>query len=85
MGRWVISVLTIAEFKRWSINHYVETAQAAERSTKDRSRSGGGVGAYCSEHETRFPVRLCAGELPRKKYFVCSSDDEMPNFSHYRS
>lgn len=55
-------MLTIAKLKRWSINYYIDTAQAAERASKNRSRPGGGLGEYYSEHETRTPVWLCAGD-----------------------
>ena len=34
-GRWVRSVLTIAKLKRWSINYYIDTAQAAEYAATD--------------------------------------------------
>jgi hypothetical protein len=37
-------MLTIAKLKRWSINYYIDTAQAAEHAAKDRARSGGGLG-----------------------------------------
>lgn len=55
-------VLTIAKLKRWSINYYIDTAEAAERATKDQARAGGGLGEYYSEHETRTPVWLLAGD-----------------------
>jgi hypothetical protein len=55
-------VLTIAKLKRWSINYYIDTAQAAERATRDQARAGGGLGEYYSEHETRTPTWLLAGD-----------------------
>ena len=55
-------MLTIAKPKRWSINYYIETAQAAEHATKTLVRAGGGLGEYYSERETRTPVWLCAGD-----------------------
>jgi hypothetical protein len=55
-------VLTISKLKRWSIRYYIDTAQTAERASADRQRAGGGLGEYYSEHETRTPVWLCAGD-----------------------
>ena len=46
-------MLTISKLKRWSINYYIDTAQAAERAAKDLVRAGGGLGEYYSERETR--------------------------------
>ncbi|BBZ06835.1 hypothetical protein MDOR_10040 [Mycolicibacterium doricum] len=67
-------MLTIAKLKRWSINYYIDTAQAAERASKDRARSGGGLGEYYSEHETRTPVWLCAGDTRRAAALVGLTD-----------
>ena len=55
-------MLTISKLKRWSINYYIDTAQAAERAAKDLVRAGGGLGEYYSERETRTPVWLLAGD-----------------------
>ncbi|WP_024448630.1 MobF family relaxase [Mycolicibacterium iranicum] len=55
-------MLTIAKLKRWSINYYIDTAKTAERASSDRARAGGGLGEYYSEHETRTPVWLTAGD-----------------------
>ncbi|WP_445165893.1 hypothetical protein ACTXG7_18640 [Mycolicibacterium sp. Dal123E01] len=55
-------MLTISKLKRWSINYYIDTAQTAERASSDLLRAGGGLGEYYSEHETRTPVWLCAGD-----------------------
>ena len=55
-------MLTISKLKRWSINYYIDTAQAAERAGKDLARAGGGLGEYYSERETRTPVWLSAGD-----------------------
>ncbi|ORV93142.1 MobF family relaxase [Mycolicibacterium iranicum] len=55
-------MLTIAKLKRWSINYYIDTAKTAERASADRARAGGGLGEYYSEHETRTPVWLTAGD-----------------------
>ncbi|WP_157575992.1 MobF family relaxase [Mycobacterium sp. GA-2829] len=67
-------MLTIAKLKRWSINYYIDTAQAAERASKNRARSGGGLGEYYSEHETRTPVWLCAGDTRRAAALVGLTD-----------
>jgi conjugative relaxase-like TrwC/TraI family protein len=55
-------MLTISKLKRWSINYYIDTAAAAEHAAKDLARAGGGLGEYYSEHETRTPVWLLAGD-----------------------
>jgi conjugative relaxase-like TrwC/TraI family protein len=58
----VDQVLTIAKLKRWSINYYIDTARAAETASRDVARAGGGLGEYYSEHETRTPTWLLAGD-----------------------
>jgi conjugative relaxase-like TrwC/TraI family protein len=55
-------MLTISKLKRWSINYYIDTAKTAERASSDLARASGGLGEYYSEHETRTPVWLCAGD-----------------------
>src|SRR5262249_10577626 len=52
-------VLTISKLKRWSINYYIDTVEAAAR---DRVRAGGGLGEYYSARETRIPTWLLAGD-----------------------
>ena len=37
-------MLTISKLKRWSINYYIDTAQAAEHAARDLARAGGGLG-----------------------------------------
>jgi len=59
---WVGQVLTISKLKRWSINYYIGTARAAETASRDLARAGGGLGEYYSEHETRTPTWLLAGD-----------------------
>jgi len=54
--------LTISKLKRWSINYYIDTAATAERATADLQRANGGLSEYYSEHETRTPVWLLAGD-----------------------
>ena len=56
------SLLTISKLKRWSINYYIDTAKAAGQAATDLQRANGGLGEYYSEHETRTPVWLCAGD-----------------------
>ena len=60
--RWVVQVLTISKLKRWSINYYIDTACTAERASRDVARAGGGLGEYYSEHETRTPTWMLAGD-----------------------
>lgn len=64
-GTWLwigLRLLTISKLKRWSINYYVDTAQTAGRAGSDLQRANGGLGDYYSEHETRTPQWLCAGD-----------------------
>ena len=60
--RVVIDMLTIAKLYRWSINYYNDTANAVGQAVKDARRAGGGLGEYYTEHDTRTPVWLCAGD-----------------------
>jgi conjugative relaxase-like TrwC/TraI family protein len=55
-------MLTISKLKRWSINYYIDTAQAAEHATNDRARAAGGLGECYSERETRTPAWLLVGD-----------------------
>ncbi|BBY65488.1 MobF family relaxase [Mycolicibacterium helvum] len=63
-------MLTIAKLSAWSINYYNETARAAI----DAQKAGGGLGEYYSEHDTRTPVWLCAGDGRRAAELVGLSD-----------
>lgn len=63
-------MLTIAKLSAWSINYYNDTARAAI----DSQKSGGGLGEYYSEHDTRTPVWLCAGDARRAAELVGLSD-----------
>jgi conjugative relaxase-like TrwC/TraI family protein len=69
-------MLTISKLRRWSINYYLDTAATAERASKDRHAAGGGLGEYYSEHETRTPVWLCAGDTHTAARLVRLSDVE---------
>jgi conjugative relaxase-like TrwC/TraI family protein len=55
-------VLTISKLKRSSVSYYIDTAKAAGRASSDLQKANGGLGEYYSEHETRTPVWLCAGD-----------------------
>lgn len=55
-------MLTIAKLSRWSINYYNDTANAVGQAARDARKAGGGLGEYYTEHDTRTPVWLCAGD-----------------------
>jgi conjugative relaxase-like TrwC/TraI family protein len=67
-------LLTISKLKRWSINYYIDTANTAQRASADLQRAGGGLGEYYSEHETRTPVWLVAGDTHTVAALVGLSD-----------
>ncbi len=67
-------MLTISKLKRWSIAYYIDTAQSAEKATRDLARATGGLGEYYSEHETRTPAWLLAGDTRRVAKLVGLSD-----------
>jgi len=69
-------VLTISKLKRWSIAYYLDTAHSAQRATSDFQRAGGGLGEYYSEHDTRTPVWLCAGDTRTAASLVGLSDTQ---------
>lgn len=69
-------MLTISKLKRWSITYYLDTAQSAQRATTDFQRAGGGLGEYYSEHDTRTPVWLCAGDTRTAAGLVGLSDTQ---------
>jgi conjugative relaxase-like TrwC/TraI family protein len=71
----VIDMLTIAKLSAWSINYYNDTARAAA----DAQKVSGGLGEYYSEHDTRTPVWLCAGDARRAAVLVGLSDFERAN------
>ena len=74
--RWVDQVLTISKLKRWSINYYIDTARAAETASRDLARAGGGLGEYYSEHETRTPTWLLAGDTHTAAKLVGLNDGQ---------
>jgi hypothetical protein len=39
-------MLTISKLKQWSINYYIDTAQAAEHAARDLARAGGEPDEY---------------------------------------
>ena len=60
-------VLTISKLKRWSINYYIDTAQAAESASRDVARAGGGLGEYyCCIFEIRgtWEMPRCVAHNP---------------------
>jgi hypothetical protein len=67
-------MLTISKLKRWSVSYYIDTAQAAQQAANDLVRAGGGLGEYYSEHETRIPVWLCAGNTHTSAALVGLTD-----------
>ncbi|MFN6554246.1 MobF family relaxase [Mycolicibacterium septicum] len=54
-------MLTISKLKLWSINYYIDTADTVARASRDARAAGGGLGEYYSEHDTRTPVWVAAG------------------------
>ena len=55
-------VLTLSRgMKASSVCYYADTARAVTAAAMDRQAAGGGLGEYYSEHETRAPVWLVAG------------------------
>jgi len=70
------AVLTISKLRRWSIAYYLDTAHAAQRATRDFQRAGGGLGEYYSEHDTRTPTWLCAGDTRTAASLVGLSDTQ---------
>jgi hypothetical protein len=71
-------MLTISKLKRWSINYYIDTAQAAEHAARDLARAGGGLGEYYSERETRTPVWVVAGDTNTTAALVGLTDAQSP-------
>ncbi|MDM4141917.1 MULTISPECIES: MobF family relaxase [Mycobacterium] len=67
-------MLTISKLKRWSINYYIDTARTAEIASRDAARTGGGLGEYYSEHETRTPTWLLSGDTHTVTGLVGLSD-----------
>ena len=69
-------MLTISKLKRSSVSYYIDTAEAAGRASSDLKRANGGLGEYYSEHETRTPVWLCAGDSHTAARLVGLTDVE---------
>jgi conjugative relaxase-like TrwC/TraI family protein len=72
----VATVLTISKLKRWSITYYLDTAASAQRASTDFQRAGGGLGEYYSEHDTRTPTWLCAGDTRTAAALIGLSDSQ---------
>ena len=69
-------MLTISKLKRWSINYYIDTAEAARTAGGDLARAAGGLGEYYSEHETRTPTWLLAGDTHTAARLVGLTDGQ---------
>ncbi len=67
-------MLAISKLKRSSVSYYIDTAEAAGRASSDLQRANGGLGEYYSEHETRMPVWVCAGDAHTAARLVGLSD-----------
>lgn len=52
-------MLTMSALKRGSVRYYIDTAQAA---VADAQRANGGLGEYYTEHQTKAPIWLTAGD-----------------------
>ena len=48
-------MLTNSKLKRWSINYYIDTAQAAETAARDLARPGGGLGGVLLRTRKPYP------------------------------
>jgi conjugative relaxase-like TrwC/TraI family protein len=57
-----LGLLTISRLRRWSINYYNETADAAKQAAMNRQAAGGGLGEYYSEGDTRAPIWVVVGD-----------------------
>jgi hypothetical protein len=78
-------LLTISKLKRWSINYYIDTARAAETASRDLVRATGGLGEYYSEHETRTPTWLLAGDRRTAARLLGLSDVQRAGGDHPES
>jgi conjugative relaxase-like TrwC/TraI family protein len=58
----VAAVLTISRLSRWSIRYYNQTADEAGQSAMDRQSSGGGLGEFYSDGDTRVPSWIVVGD-----------------------
>lgn len=67
-------MLTISKLRRSSVSYYIDTAKAAGRASSDLQKANGGLGEYYSEHETRTPVWLCAGDTHTAALLVGLTD-----------
>lgn len=69
-------MLTCSPLKLWSIDYYNRTAREAGQAAKDAAAANGGLGEYYSEHDTRAPVWLVAGDAHRAAAAVGLSDEQ---------
>lgn len=64
-GRWVVAMLTLAKLRKGSVQYYNDTARAATSAGMDAAKANGGLGEYYSEHDTREPVWIVAGDAEK--------------------
>ncbi|SPM41921.1 AAA family ATPase [Mycobacterium numidiamassiliense] len=69
-------MLTCSPLKLWSIDYYNRTAREAGQAAKDAVAANGGLGEYYSEHDTRAPVWLVAGDARSAAALVGLSDEQ---------
>lgn len=69
-------MLTCSPLKLWSIDYYNRTAREAGQAAKDAVAANGGLGEYYSEHDTRAPVWLVAGDAHSAAALVGLSDQQ---------
>lgn len=71
-----VAMLTCSPLKLWSIDYYNRTAREADQAAKDAAAANGGLGEYYSEHDTRAPVWLVAGDARTAAQLVGLTDEE---------
>lgn len=71
-----VPVLTCSPLKLWSIDYYNRTAREAGQAAKDAATANGGLGEYYSEHDTRAPVWMVAGDAPAAAELVGLTEEQ---------
>lgn len=69
-------MLTCSPLKLWSIDYYNRTAREAGQAGKDAAAANGGLGEYYSEHDTRAPVWMVAGDAHKAADLVGLTDEQ---------
>jgi conjugative relaxase-like TrwC/TraI family protein len=69
-------MLTVSPLKLWSIDYYNRTAREAGQSAKDAAAANGGLGEYYTEHDTRAPTWLVAGDAHKAADLVGLTDEQ---------